>query len=43
MYEDAGLGPKDVDIFNPYDGYAPMAQFFLDHPPRDENEFRRQL
>jgi hypothetical protein len=24
------LGPKDVDIFNPYDGYAPMAQFFLE-------------
>ena len=30
MYEGAGLGPKDVDIFNPYDGYAPMAQFFLE-------------
>ena len=26
----AGLGPKDVDIFNPYDGYAPMARFFLE-------------
>ena len=25
-----GLGPEDVDIFNPYDGYAPMAQFFLE-------------
>jgi len=24
------LGPTDVDIFNPYDGYAPMAQFFLE-------------
>jgi hypothetical protein len=23
MYEGAGLGPKDVDVFNPYDGYAP--------------------
>ncbi len=23
MYEGAGLGPADVDIFNPYDGYAP--------------------
>ena len=23
MYEGAGLGPDDVDIFNPYDGYAP--------------------
>src|SRR5438128_2307075 len=30
MYEGAGLGPNDVDIFNPYDGYAPMAQFFLE-------------
>src|SRR5215813_6986168 len=30
MYEGAGLGAKDVDIFNPYDGYAPMAQFFLE-------------
>jgi hypothetical protein len=30
MYEGAGLGPTDVDIFNPYDGYAPMAQFFLE-------------
>jgi hypothetical protein len=29
MYEGAGLGPEDVDIFNPYDGYGPMAQFFL--------------
>jgi hypothetical protein len=30
MYEGAGLGPEDVDIFNPYDGYTPMAQFFLE-------------
>jgi hypothetical protein len=30
MYEGAGLGPDDVDVFNPYDGYAPMAQFFLE-------------
>jgi hypothetical protein len=30
MYEGAGLGPKDVDIFNPYDVYAPMAQCFLE-------------
>ena len=30
MYEGAMLGPDDVDIFNPYDGYAPMAQFFLE-------------
>jgi hypothetical protein len=22
MYEGAGLGPNDVDVFNPYDGYA---------------------
>ena len=30
MYEGAGLGPADVDIFNPYDGYAIMTQFFLE-------------
>jgi hypothetical protein len=30
MYEGAGFGPEDVDIFNPYDGYAPMGQFFLE-------------
>jgi hypothetical protein len=30
MYEGARLGPYDVDVFNPYDGYAPMAQFFLE-------------
>jgi hypothetical protein len=30
MYEGAGLRPEDVDIFNPCDGYAPMAQFFLE-------------
>src|SRR5207244_11264937 len=30
MYEGAGLGPQDVDIFNPYDRYAPMSQFFLE-------------
>ena len=24
------LAPNDVDIFNPYDGHAPMAQFFLE-------------
>ena len=30
MYEGAGPGPEDVDIFNPYDGYAPMVQFFLE-------------
>jgi hypothetical protein len=24
MYEGAGLGPKDVDIFNPYDGMHPL-------------------
>jgi hypothetical protein len=30
MYEGAGLAPEDVDVFNPYDGYAPMAQFFLE-------------
>src|SRR5690242_13359500 len=30
MYEGAGLGPKDVQVLSPYDGYAPMAQFFLE-------------
>jgi hypothetical protein len=30
MYESAELGPQDGDIFNPCDGYAPMAQFFLE-------------
>ena len=30
MFEGAGLGPQDVDIFNPYDGYAIMTQFFLE-------------
>src|SRR6201981_2205917 len=26
MYEGAGLRPKDVDIFNAYDGYAPKVE-----------------
>ena len=30
MYEGAGLGPEDIDIFNPYDGYSIMTQFFLE-------------
>src|SRR3984957_9489801 len=30
MYEGAGLGPSDVDVFNPYDGYSIMTQFFLE-------------
>jgi hypothetical protein len=25
-----GLGPRTFDIFNPYDGYAIMTQFFLE-------------
>ena len=25
-----GSGPKDVDIFNPYDGYSVMTQFYLE-------------
>ena len=41
MYEGAGLGPKDVDIFNPYDGYAPMAQFFLEGLPVARRQTRR--
>jgi hypothetical protein len=43
MYEGAGLGPDDVDIFNPYDGYAPMAQFFLEaFQWHDDDSDRRQ-
>ncbi|MFZ3233967.1 MAG: hypothetical protein WA417_21000 [Stellaceae bacterium] len=30
LNEGAGLGLEDVDLFNPYDGYARMAQFFLE-------------
>jgi acetyl-CoA acetyltransferase len=30
MYEGSGLGPEDVDILNPYDGYATMTQFYLE-------------
>ena len=41
MYEGAGLGPEDVDIFNPYDGYAPMTQFFLEALPVARRQTRR--
>ena len=30
MYEGSGLTAGEVDIFNPYDGYSIMAQFFLE-------------
>ena len=30
MFEGSGLGPKDVDIFNPYDGYLTFTQGFLE-------------
>ena len=30
MFEGSGLGPRDVDIFNPYDGYSTMTQFWLE-------------
>ena len=30
MWEGSGLGPKDVDIFNPYDGYLTFTQNFLE-------------
>ena len=30
MFEGSGLGPQDVDIFNPYDGYSTMTQFWLE-------------
>ena len=29
MWEGSGLGPDDVDIFNPYDGYLTFVQQFL--------------
>ena len=30
MYEGSGLTPRDLDIFNPYDGYSYMSQFWLE-------------
>lgn len=30
LYEAAGLQPKDIDVFNPYDGYSLMTQFWLE-------------
>jgi acetyl-CoA acetyltransferase len=30
MYEGSGLTASEVDIFNPYDGYSIMSQFFLE-------------
>ena len=30
MWEGSGLGPEDVDIFNPYDGYLTFTQQFLE-------------
>ena len=30
MWEGSGLGPKDVDIFNPYDGYLTFTQQYLE-------------
>jgi len=30
VWEGSGLKPADVDIFNPYDGYSTMTQFFLE-------------
>jgi acetyl-CoA acetyltransferase len=30
MWEGSGLGPSDVDIFNPYDGYLTFTQQFLE-------------
>jgi len=30
MWEGSGLGPQDVDIFNPYDGYLTFTQQFLE-------------
>ncbi|MDO8750212.1 MAG: thiolase family protein [Dehalococcoidia bacterium] len=30
MWEGSGLGAKDVDVFNPYDGYSTFTQLFLE-------------
>lgn len=30
MWEGSGLGPTDIDIFNPYDGYLTFTQQFLE-------------
>jgi len=30
IFEGSGLGPQDVDILNPYDGYSTMTQFWLE-------------
>jgi hypothetical protein len=30
VWEGSGLGPQDVDVFNPYDGYLTFTQFFLE-------------
>lgn len=30
ILEGAGIGPADVDIFNPYDGYLTFTQFYLE-------------
>jgi hypothetical protein len=30
MWEGSGLGPQDVDIWNPYDGYSIISQFWLE-------------
>ena len=30
MWEGSGLGPQDLDIFNPYDGYLTFTQQFLE-------------
>ena len=30
IYEGSGLGPADIDIFNPYDGYTLFTQYWLE-------------
>ena len=30
MYEGAGLTPSDLDVFNPYDGFALFTQYYLE-------------
>jgi len=30
IFEGSGLGPADIDIFNPYDGFALFSQYWLE-------------
>jgi hypothetical protein len=30
LFEGSGIGPADIDVFNPYDGFSLMTQFWLE-------------